>query len=196
MTLPESLDTWFKREILTHEGALMRFLSRSWPRRHEVADLRQEIYARVFEGAQRARPQLPKSYMFSIARHVMIDRRRRERIVSIHSARDPDFSNDLVDEATPERVTGAWEDLVRVARAFDRLPARCKEVTWMRRVLGLSQKEVALRLGVSEKAIEQHVATAGRLLATALHQTGSGVARRLLGRRRKLHERKEGDEHG
>lgn len=67
----------------------------------------------------------------------------------------------------------------------------------MRRVLGLPQKDVAERLGVSEKAIEQHVANAGRLLATAMHQPDEAAAARAsLWRRRKLREGKEGDGHG
>jgi DNA-directed RNA polymerase specialized sigma24 family protein len=45
----DSLNDWFTREILVHEGALMRYLLRSWFRREEIHDLRQEIYVRVYE---------------------------------------------------------------------------------------------------------------------------------------------------
>src|SRR5207253_966038 len=34
--MDEPLDTWFKREILAHEGALVRYLLRTWPKRQEV----------------------------------------------------------------------------------------------------------------------------------------------------------------
>ena len=44
----ERLDTWFKREVLAHEAALLRYLTRAWPRGHEVRDLCQETYARVY----------------------------------------------------------------------------------------------------------------------------------------------------
>ncbi len=37
--MDDSLDAWFKREILVHEAALVRFLNR-WPNREEVHDLR------------------------------------------------------------------------------------------------------------------------------------------------------------
>lgn len=61
--MAESLDTWFKREILSHEVILVRFIARVWPHRNEVADIRQEAYARVYEAARRSRPQTPKAFL-------------------------------------------------------------------------------------------------------------------------------------
>jgi RNA polymerase sigma-70 factor (ECF subfamily) len=40
---------------------------------------------------------------------------------------------------------------------------------WLRRVEELSQKEVARRLGISEKTVEKHIAKGMRLLADALY---------------------------
>src|SRR5579871_3155405 len=163
--MEERLEIWFKREILSHEEMLMRFLARVWPRRDELADIRQEAYARVYEAAVKARPQAPKAFLFATARHLMADRVRRERIVSIRASGDTDFLNVLVDELSPERRASAGEDLARLARAFDRLSAKCREVVWLRRVREFSQKEVAEHLGLSEKTVEKHLRTGARLLA-------------------------------
>ena len=51
-----ALDDWFIREILVYEATLVHYLLRCWPHRDEVPDLRQEIYARVYEAAGKARP--------------------------------------------------------------------------------------------------------------------------------------------
>lgn len=163
--MEESLESWFKREILSHEELLMRFLARVWPRRNELSDIRQEAYARVYEAALKARPQLPKAFLFATARHLMADRVRRERIVSIRAGGESDFLNVLVDEISPERRASAGEELTRLARAFDRLSDKCREVVWLRRVKELSQKEVAERLGLAEKTVEKHLRTGARLLA-------------------------------
>src|SRR5688572_10195147 len=122
-----ALDSWFRKEILIHEEILMRFLARNWPRREEHADIRQEAYVRVYAAAKQATPGNPKAFLFSIACHIMVDRRRRERIVSIQAAGDNDFSNDLVDEQTPERTVGVRQEQLRLSQAFDRLPAKCRE---------------------------------------------------------------------
>jgi RNA polymerase sigma-70 factor (ECF subfamily) len=163
--MEEPLDTWFKREILMHEDILMRFLARVWPRRDELPDIRQDAYARVYEAAQKARPQAPKAFLFTTARHLMADRIRRERIVSIQAGGENDYLNVLVDEISPEQRVSANQELVRLARAFDRLSPNCREVVWLRRVKELSQKEVADRMGLAEKTIEKHLRQGARLLA-------------------------------
>ena len=163
--MEESLDSWFKREILVHEGILMRFLARVWSRRNELPDIRQEAYARVYEAAQKARPQAPKAFLFSTARHLMADRIRRERIVSIQAGGENEYLNVLIDEISPEQRVSANQELARLARAFDRLSPNCREVIWLRRVKELSQKEVAHHMGLAEKTIEKHLRQGARLLA-------------------------------
>lgn len=187
----ESLDAWFAREILAHESALMRYLLRSWFRRDEIHDLRQDIYVRVYEAAVRARPTMPKSFMFTTARHLMTDRLRRGRVVSIEAVGDLDALNVLIDDVSPERRLGARQELQRLTAAFDRLPERCREVVWLRRVEELSQKEVAARMGISEKTVEKQVAKGMRLIAEYFYG-GSAV---LRAGRRAAPAAEDGDEH-
>jgi RNA polymerase sigma factor (sigma-70 family) len=163
----EPLKTWFAREILVHEAALVRYLTRCWPRRDEVLDLRQEIYVRIYEAAATSRPASPKSFLFATARHLMADRVRRNRVVSIESASDFDFPNVLVDEFSPERRLGARQELKRFAQALNDLPPKCREIVWLRRVDEIPQREVAQRLGISERTVESQVLKGMRLLANA-----------------------------
>jgi RNA polymerase sigma factor (sigma-70 family) len=166
--MSDVLDDWFRREILVHEHMLMGFIVRVWPRRDERDDIRAETYARVYEAALKARPQSPKAFLFATAHNLMVGRIRRERIVSITSAGETDHLNVLVDEISPEQQVSANQELARLARAFDRLPESCRQVIWLRRVHDLSQREVATKLGITEKAVEKRVAKAGRLLAQFL----------------------------
>jgi RNA polymerase sigma factor (sigma-70 family) len=167
----EPLDLWFKREILQHEAALLRWLARVWPRRHEIQDLRQETYARVYAAALTSRPASPRSFLFTTAHHLIVDRVRRERVVSIEAVGDIEALNVSVDEISMERRVSARQELKLLARAFDLLPPKCREVLWLRRGEGLSQREVAERLGVTEKTIEQHVSKGVRLLAGHMMST-------------------------
>ena len=166
--MEESLDDWFKREILPHEAALIRFLMRSWNRRDEVDDLCPECYVRVYEAAMQLRPHAPKSFLFTTARHLMTDRIRRQRIVAIDAVGDFDALHVPVEELTPEARVSSYQELRRLAEAFDLLPPRCREVVWMRRVDDLSQKEVAARLGMTEGNVEKHVMRGMKFLARAM----------------------------
>jgi RNA polymerase sigma factor (sigma-70 family) len=164
----DSLDAWFAREVLSHEAALVRYLTRTWFARDEIHDLRQEVYLRVYEAAAKQRPHSAKAFLFATARHLIADRLRRKRVVSIESGWDSDALDVLVDEISPERCMGAHQELSFLAQAFDLLPPRCREVVWMRRVEERSQKEVAAELGIGEAMVEKHVAKAMRRLADAL----------------------------
>ena len=168
--MPTEFAAWFVREVLVPERALALFLQRHWPHRDEWHDLRQEVYARVYEAAGRVRPDAPKAFLFTTARHLMTDRLRRSRVVSIEPVGDFESSNVyLIDEVSPERWTGTRQALKRVVEALDRLPDRCREVVWLRRVEELPQKAVAARLGISEKTVEKHLAKGMRLIADHLY---------------------------
>lgn len=169
-----SLNLWFAREVLVHEAALLRYLARVWPNRHEIHDLRQDVYIRVYEAAKLVPPTSPKAFLFSTARNLLIDRVRRSRIVTIKSVGDFAELNVLTEEVTPERQLTAGQELERLARAFRRLPPREREVIWLRRVDELPQKEVAQRLGISEKTVETHLRRALQTMAGSLF---SGTAR-------------------
>jgi RNA polymerase sigma factor (sigma-70 family) len=163
-----SLDQWFATEILVHEAALMRYLRRVWPNAADVSELRQEAYVRVYEGAAKSRPGSPKSFLFTTARNLMVDRMRRERIVSIDYTQDVDSLNVLVDEISPEQRLSARQELRCLGEAFDQLSDIVREVIWLRRVEGLSQREAAQRLGIPEGTLESHLCRGLRSLANAV----------------------------
>lgn len=167
-----TLDDWFAREILAHEAALMRYLLRWWPHRDDVPDLRQEVYVRVYEAAARGLPHQPKSFLFTSARHLMADRRRRSRVVSLEALSETEALHAPVDEVTPDRRLASQRELRSLVRAFDRLPPRRREVLWLRRVEELPLKEIAARMGIAQKTVENHLAEATRAI-TAMVLGGS-----------------------
>lgn len=172
--MDKALNDWFAHEILIHEAALVRYLARSWPHREDVHDLRQEIYMRVYEAAKRTRPHSPKSFLFTTARHLMADRVRRNRVVSMQAVGDLEALNVPVEEVSLEQRAHARQELVQLARAFGALPPKCREVVWLRRVDELTQKEVASRLNISEKTVESHIVKGTRLLADILFGRNAG----------------------
>ena len=55
-----------------------------------------------------------------------------------------------------------------LTQAVARLPERCRQVFTLRKVYGLSQKEIAASLDISENTVEQHLAKGVRLCTAAL----------------------------
>jgi RNA polymerase sigma factor (sigma-70 family) len=163
-----TLERWFATQILPHEAALMRYLRRAWSTAADIPDLRQEAYARVYESAARSLPRNPKAFLFATARNLMVDRLRRERIVSIDYTQDLASLNVLVDELSPDRRLSARQELQRLSDAFGGLSEMARSVIWLRRVEGLSQRETAERLGIQEGALESHMGRGLRIMADAL----------------------------
>lgn len=163
--MPDIVDKWFVDQILIHEEALMRFLIPACANGDEAHDLRQDIYERVYQAAGQALPAHAKAFLFTTARNLLTDRARRAKVVSIETMGDFDPSLVLIDDVSPERWSGGRQALKHLSEAFDLLPDRCREVVWLRRVEELSQKDVAARLGITEKTVEKHIVKGMRLLA-------------------------------
>lgn len=191
--MSREIDDWFVQHILVHEAELVAYLRRCWPNAQDVHDLRQEVYARIYESALKGLPESPRAFLLGTAHHLVTDRIRRSRVVSIEAVGDPDSLHVLVDECTPERWMGGRQLLSRLVHAFDQLPDRCREVLWLRRVQELSQREVAVQLGISEKTVEKHMAKGVRLLAEHYHGSAALPPKATARARRPLRDEQQGD---
>ncbi len=151
-----NLHEWFTREVLVHEGALRRFLQFNTFPGEDLLDLLQEVYLRAYESAAKAIPESPKPFLFTIARHLIVDKIRRRSVVQFEFGLQID--DILIDEISPERSLQGVQELTAVAGVFNRLPPQCKNVTWKRLIEGRMQKDIAKELGVGEAMIEKHLA--------------------------------------
>lgn len=155
-----AVKAWFCREILPLEPALMRFLRRNWRVEADVVEFRQAVYAGIIEAAQAELPRNPRAYLFAAARNHLVNQARRAQIVSFELVADLETSMALEEVVTPERLMLARDELRQVQKALDSMPPRRREVIVLRKIEGLSVREVAARLGTSISAVEQHI-TAG-----------------------------------
>lgn len=174
----DEVDAWFVAEVLPLESMLERFLRRNWRDEDDIADLRQEVYAKVFVGCAQGRPDSTQAFVLSTARNLLIDRARRARIVSIETFADIDAVEIVAEHVPTERVLMARSELRQLQAALELLPARCREVIELRKIEGLSQREVALKMGITEDTVERQVSKGVRALAAALANTGTGTPAR------------------
>lgn len=164
-----ALRDWFVREVLPLEAALTQFLRHNWRNKSDIPDLVQEVYARVYEAARKEMPDQAKSFVFTTAHNLLIDRVRREKIVQFETVSELDTLAIAADEPAPDRSAIARDELRRLAVALDRLSPRTREVVTMRRIEGLARAEIAQRLGITEVTVKWHLNEGLRALADDLY---------------------------
>ena len=168
--LEDDVEQWFARIILPLEPMLERYLRRSWRDQWEVPDLRQDVYVRVYEAALREKPFNPKHFLFQVARNLMIDRSRRKNVVSFEFFADFDGLEADGDRPDAEQSAAARQEVRLLMTAIGELPPRCREVVTLRKIEGLSQREVAQKMGITEDTVERQVSNGIRLLRKLLYR--------------------------
>lgn len=163
----EILAAWVGREILPHEAALRAWLLRTVARAGDVEDIVQECYCRLSLLDSIDTISAPRAYLFMVARNVALQQMRRARIVRIEALTEIDTLHLASDAPSPERIASGRQELARVRALIAALPDRCRQIVEMRKIEGLSQKEIAQRLGVSERIVENE---ASRGLRAVLRQ--------------------------
>jgi len=165
----DPIAVWFVREILPLEAILMQYLHHNWQNKSELPDLRQEIYVRICEAAQSQFPEHPKRFLLTTARNLLIDRVKHAQVVPIDAIADVDVLGVALDAPGPDQVVIARDELRRLQLALDRLPPRCREAVILGQIRGLSGREIATRMGISEQMATRHIANGLKILAGILY---------------------------
>ncbi len=171
------VDDWFDREVLPLEALLMQYLEHNWRNRSDLADLRQDVYVRVYQAALENLPEKPRQFLIATARNLLIDRVRHEQVVPIESAADLETLGVALDAPGPERIVMARDELRRLQAALDRLSPRCRQVVILARIEGFSRTEIAQRLGITEVTVSSYLTQGICALADILHGEPANIRR-------------------
>jgi RNA polymerase sigma factor (sigma-70 family) len=163
---------WFTEEVLPHEQPLRSYLRQSLPSLADVDDLVQDCFARMIRAKTTGTIRAPKPFLFAIARNAVRDfihRKGRAELIPI--TENDEFvvlegGNDVVEQVCRR------QELALLTEAIHALPERCREVLLLRKIKGLSQKEIAELLGIAEHTVEALAAKGTRRCADYLRAHG------------------------
>ena len=163
---------WLAKHVLPYESQLRHWLARRGVDGFEIDDVVQESYARLTMLAEVGHIQSPKAYFFQTALSLVLQEKRRAHVVPIDSYIEAGQIEREAPVPLQDRQLEAREELARVNEVIDGLPEKCREVFTLRKVYGLSQREIATRLGLSESTVEKHIGKGVRRLLEAFGRGG------------------------
>jgi len=155
---------WLAESILPHEPMMRAWLMRKGISDPEIDDIVQETFA-ILAGLESVDEiRSPRNYAFQVAYSIIQRHVRRARILSIQTFADMDTVEFAGESLSPEREAADRADLRSVEKYIAELPQKYRDVLVLRRIEGLSYREVAERLQISENVVEKLLAKASCLL--------------------------------
>lgn len=153
----DNIAVWVSREVLPHEGSVRRWLARRWGSAIDADDVIQETYCRISALVSVEHVENGRAYFFRTAQSVVIDGARRAKVANGAALTETEWWSVIDQKPLPDRQVEALQELERVDGLLGKLSWTCRRVIELRRIHGLSQKETARQLGVSENVVENHV---------------------------------------
>jgi RNA polymerase sigma factor (sigma-70 family) len=160
-----------------YANQIFRYCLHQLGSREEAEDAVQSTFLNAFRGLKRGVvPELEAAWLFKIAHNVCLSRRRS----SWRRGRVESPANfEAVEELTPAPSRGA-DELIGLQDVLEQMPETQRRAILLREWQGLSYREIAAELEVSQGAVETLIFRARRALAAGLEKPPERVKRRVL----------------
>lgn len=145
---------WFTQHLQPHEPLLRAWLGGQFPRVSDFDDVVQEAFMRVLEAKEKQSIDSPKAFLFATARNLVLGRLRHQKVTGDFALAENDLAGIYDESADVANEVARAQELELLTEAIQSLPARCRQIITLRRIYGLSQKQVAAELGISEHTVE------------------------------------------
>lgn len=154
---PTDLTAWFAAEVQPHGPALRGYLLARYPTLPDVDDLVQECLVRVLRAREAGPVASPKGLLFTVARNLALDTVRRQKVIAFEPMTENPDSSVFKDSTDVVETISKQQEFALLTQAIQTLPERCRQVFTLRTAYGLSQREIAEKLGISENTVEKQM---------------------------------------
>jgi RNA polymerase sigma-70 factor (ECF subfamily) len=155
---PNRKDSAMTKVFIENESFLKKFLTRFLSQPQDIEDVAQETFLKAFNAEMHKEIRSPKAFLFRIAKNAALTKLTKKMQLITDYIEDFDSPDVLCDGTSVEDQVASRQKLAVFCQAAASLPPQCRRAFLMRKVYGLSHKEISERLGISTSTVEKHVA--------------------------------------
>jgi len=138
---------------------------------NDIDDILQEVFVKIWLNRQKiGNPETFNAYIFTITKNEVLNLIRSN--LKDHAFRDELFLHSVAEEYIPQNQVEFNEIKTLINQIVASLPEKRQQVFILSRTEGLSNKEIALQLNISEKTVEDHITHAIKYIKSSMQEMG------------------------
>jgi RNA polymerase sigma-70 factor (ECF subfamily) len=168
--------------FLEQMPSLKKYVSRFINHPHDIEDIVHDAFLNSYAAEINTKIHTPKAFLFTTAKHLALKK------IGSSTTRLTDYLEDLdrlevIGNIAPldETIEGL-EQFALFCKAVQKLPLQCRRVFILRKVYGLTHKEIAEHLDISVSTIEKHLATGISRCSDYMRSKGYGFKVKMPGK--------------
>lgn len=130
-------------------------------------DIIQNVFIDFWQKVKREDIHYPKAYLYKAVKFQVLNHIRNNSIHQRHLDRFKNFCS--VQNLEDEIIFRELDELI--VETTKKLPDRCREIFELSRVHNLTNKEIAIKLNISNQTVKNQISTALQLLRKTLQET-------------------------
>jgi RNA polymerase sigma-70 factor (ECF subfamily) len=148
-----------------YQSVLLRYFMRRGIQHCDAQDLAQDVFLRMARHGSLEDLDSVENYLFTAAANVARDLFRRNKVRSDNPASGFVEEVQVTQDFSPERQLGSRQELDCILAALNEMPERMRTIFILARLENVPRAEIAARLGVSKRTVEQAITWATACLA-------------------------------
>jgi len=148
---------WFGEELQPHEAELRAWLRKRFPSELDFDDIVQDAFVSAWKAYEEGVLRSPKAFLFGAARNLALRSLRTRKVRGYDTMVQIEDCDVLDEKADVLETVVRNQELQILTLAIQSLPERCRQIFTLRKVYGMTQREIASKLELSPRTVNAQI---------------------------------------